>query len=114
MFDPVAYLDNPETDTQVTLSSCGLGWLGLSVIGAAAAHKAVFARCRLFSMLSWSRACTCSPGPAVSTATSLIFLQVWIFWNPATRRVCVAFRGTEQTKWKVNVYMCVCVLLGGS
>ncbi|EFN50817.1 hypothetical protein CHLNCDRAFT_141758 [Chlorella variabilis] len=41
MFDPVAYLDNPETDT-----------------------------------------------------------QVWIFWNPATRRVCVAFRGTEQTKWK--------------
>ena len=28
--------------------------------------------------------------------------QAWVFWNPAARTVCVAFRGTEQTKWKVG------------
>ncbi len=28
--------------------------------------------------------------------------QAWMFWNPAERTVCVAFRGTEQTKWKVS------------
>ncbi|KAL4857581.1 Phospholipase A(1) DAD1 [Chlorella vulgaris] len=26
--------------------------------------------------------------------------QVWIFWSPETRGVCVSFRGTEQAKWK--------------
>jgi hypothetical protein len=28
--------------------------------------------------------------------------QVWIFWSPETRGVCVSFRGTEQAKWKVR------------
>ena len=28
--------------------------------------------------------------------------QAWVFWNPSARTVCVAFRGTEQTKWKVG------------
>ncbi|KAL4420729.1 hypothetical protein ABPG75_010385 [Micractinium tetrahymenae] len=41
LFDPIAYVDNPRTDT-----------------------------------------------------------QAWVFWNPERRHVCVAFRGTEQVKWK--------------
>lgn len=26
--------------------------------------------------------------------------QAWVFWKPEARHVCVAFRGTEQVKWK--------------
>ncbi|PRW20266.1 alpha beta-hydrolase isoform A [Chlorella sorokiniana] len=26
--------------------------------------------------------------------------QAWLFWNPGTRSLCIAFRGTEQAKWK--------------
>ena len=27
--------------------------------------------------------------------------QAWVFWNTSTREACIAFRGTEQDKWKV-------------
>lgn len=27
-------------------------------------------------------------------------MQVWVFRNTALRRLCIAFRGTEQVKWK--------------
>lgn len=26
--------------------------------------------------------------------------QAWLFWNPELKKACIAFRGTEQTKWK--------------
>ncbi|KAI7836015.1 hypothetical protein COHA_010099 [Chlorella ohadii] len=26
--------------------------------------------------------------------------QAWLFWNPESRSLCIAFRGTEQAKWK--------------
>ena len=26
--------------------------------------------------------------------------QAWVFWNHEARAACVAFRGTEQAKWK--------------
>lgn len=29
-----------------------------------------------------------------------LFPQAWIYWNPGQREACVAFRGTEQGKWK--------------
>lgn len=28
--------------------------------------------------------------------------QAWLFWNPESRSLCIAFRGTEQAKWKVG------------
>lgn len=28
--------------------------------------------------------------------------QAWLFWNPEARSLCIAFRGTEQAKWKVG------------
>lgn len=33
---------------------------------------------------------------------TLLFAQAWVFWKPEARHVCVAFRGTEQVKWKVR------------
>ena len=27
-------------------------------------------------------------------------LQVWVFSNEGLRAMCIAFRGTEQVKWK--------------
>lgn len=26
--------------------------------------------------------------------------QAWLYWNPRQRSMCVAFRGTEQGKWR--------------
>jgi hypothetical protein len=30
-------------------------------------------------------------------------LQAWLYWNKAECTVVVAFRGTEQGKWKVGM-----------
>lgn len=42
------------------------------------------------------------PAPSTAPRPAPLSLrhQAWLYWNPGRRSVCVAFRGTEQGKWR--------------
>lgn len=38
--------------------------------------------------------------PVAFIENTLSDSQAWLYWNPGARSACIAFRGTEQAKWK--------------
>lgn len=97
MFDPVAYIENHESDTQVG-----------AVLNRSSASTKVDLGCWLLGCRSARRAAPCMTPARLAALqpshhqSNRSFLQAWLFWNPATRALCIAFRGTEQDKWKVG------------
>ena len=73
LFDPICFIENKHTDTQVGQMRVDL----LMVSGIRTANGIMITWCVAWHMQ-----------------------QVWLFRNVAKRCVCVAFRGTEQTAWK--------------
>lgn len=43
--------------------------------------------------------------PACPRIPATLLPQAWLFWNPGTRSLCIAFRGTEQAKWKASGWL---------
>lgn len=92
MFQPVAFLESPSTNTQAGgrgrpwCGAWGTGWIaacGMSCLARPAAAAP-------------ARTTTRAVLPALPPPRR----QAWLYCNWAQRSACLAFRGTEQDKWR--------------